>query len=242
MKQRARLGLLAIVLGVLVLSGCSRSAEDELDFLVQTEGGVYDEIPVGDERIDELRQDVRELEDEVREQALRLGRIASYRKLMAQELMDMEMYGPALEQLQAAMELQTENATLFYLAGVAAGRSARARMDEAEMTGRLELAERMYREAVGIRPDYRDALYGLVVVLAFELDRADEALEFARRLAREETGDPSVSFLLANVLVRTGNTAEAQEIYGRLAREAPSAGQREQAARNQAALAGEGMP
>lgn len=237
-----RFRLALILLLPLFLLACAREDEAALDFLVRTEGGIYDEIPVGSERVDELRADIAELEDEVREQTLRLGRIASYRKLLAQELIEMEMYGPALEQLQAAMEMQTENATLYYLAGVAAGRSARALIDETAATERLQLAERMYREAVGIRPDYREALYGLAVVLAFELDEAEEALGFARRLAGIETGDPSVSFLLANILVRTGNIGEAEDIYARLAREAPSAQQREQAARNQAALAGEGTP
>jgi len=158
--------------------------------------------------------------------------------MLARELIEAEMYGPALEALQAAMELQTDNAVLYYLAGVSAGRSARAGRVSGEAEERLELAERMYREALAIRPDYREALYGLTVLLAFERNRPEEALEFARQLARQETGDPSVRFLLANVLVRVGNVDEAREVYAELAQSAPSSEQRSRAAENVDALGG----
>lgn len=232
------LAVLAVALLLAVLSGCEREGDAALEFLVETEGGDYDGVPVGEDRIEELRADIRELEDAVDEQQRRLSRIASYHKLLGQELMNAEMYGPALDALQRAMELQTENAVLYYLAAVSAARSARSVVIAGEEERRLALAERLYREALSIQPEYHEALYGLAVLLAFELDRPEEALEFSRRLASLETGDPSVRFLLANILVRVGEVEEAAEVYGELARSAPAAEQRDRAARNREALLG----
>ena len=233
--RRARTIAILLVLAAL-LAGCDRREEPALDFLEQTEGGAYDGVPVGQDRIEELRGDIEALQESVQEQTRRLGRIASYQKLLARELMNAEMYGPALDALQAAMELQTENPVLYYLAGVSAARSARAEIIAGGETDRFALAEQMYREALNLRPEYHEALYGLAVLLNFELDRPDEALTYARRLSEIETGDPSVRFLLANILVRLGQTGEAEEIYADLARNAPSADQRQRAADNRDAL------
>tara|TARA_B100000614_G_C14479017_1_gene465891 strand:+ start:137 stop:868 length:732 start_codon:yes stop_codon:yes gene_type:complete len=233
--RRARTIAILLILAAL-LAGCDRREEPALDFLEQTEGGAYDGVPVGQDRIEELRADIEALQESVQEQTRRLGRIASYQKLLARELMNAEMYGPALDALQAAMELQTENPVLYYLAGVSAARSARAEIIAGGETDRFALAEQMYREALNLRPEYHEALYGLAVLLNFELDRPDEALTYARRLSEIETGDPSVRFLLANILVRLGQTGEAEEIYADLARNAPSADQRQRAADNRDAL------
>ncbi|MFW5827484.1 MAG: tetratricopeptide repeat protein [Alkalispirochaeta sp.] len=235
----ARVVLAFFFVGV-ALAGCQAESDATLDFLAETDGTTYDGVSVGEERIDELRRDIEEYREAVQETTRRYGRIASFQKMLARELMEAEMYGPALEALEAAMELQTENAVLYYLAGVSAARSARAGLIQGEVEQRLDEAEQMYREALAIRPDYREALYGLTVLLAFERDRADDALEYARELARQETGDPSVRFLLANVLVRVGNVDEAREVYAELAQNAPSSEQRRRAAENVEALGNEG--
>jgi len=226
------------LVGLAVLAGCQAERNPTLEFLEETDGTSYDGVSVGEDRIEELRNDIEEYREIVQETTRQYGRIATFQKMLARELIEAEMYGPALEALQAAMELQTDNAVLYYLAGVSAGRSARAGRVSGEAEERLELAERMYREALAIRPDYREALYGLTVLLAFERNRPEEALEFARQLARQETGDPSVRFLLANVLVRVGNVDEAREVYAELAQSAPSSEQRSRAAENVDALGG----
>ena len=228
--------VLALLVVATVLAGCQAESDSTLEFLAETDGTTYDGVSAGEDRIEELRRDIEEYREAVQETTRRYGRIASFQKMLARELIETEMYGPALEALQAAMELQTDNAVLYYLAGVSAARSARAGLIQGAAEQRLELAEQMYREALAIRPDYREALYGLTVLLAFELNRADEALEFARELARLETGDPSVRFLLGNVLVRVGNVDEARDVYAELAQNAPSSEQRRRAAENVAAL------
>ncbi|MEX2443541.1 MAG: tetratricopeptide repeat protein [Alkalispirochaeta sp.] len=236
LRRRWCTGSVLVFAALVLLAGCGANDEPTLDFLVETEAAQYDGVAVGQDRIEELRNDIKEYQDAVQEMTRRYGRIASFQKMLARELLQAQMYGPALDALESAMELQTENAVLYYLAGVAAGRAARADVISGESQGRLELSERMYREALDLRPDYREALYGLAVLLAFEMDQADEALEFARRLARLETGDPSVRFLLGNILVRVGNEDEARGVYAELAQSARSSELRQRAAENRDAL------
>jgi tetratricopeptide (TPR) repeat protein len=236
-RQRVAPGVLAMLL-LATLAGCNRGDSAALGFLTRTEGGSYADVPPGEERIAALRRDIAEYQSAVDETTRRLGRIASYQKLLARELMDTGMYGPALEALQAAMDVQTENTVLYYLAGVAAARHAGAAMSAEERSARLDLAERMYRRSVALQPDHREALFGLAVLLNFELDRPAEALEFIRRLVSINPGDSQAQFLLANILVRTGEPEEALEVYAELAESAPSADQRRQAAENRDALRG----
>jgi cytochrome c-type biogenesis protein CcmH/NrfG len=113
-------------------------------------------------------------------------------------------------------------------------------MSSKERSERLALAERMYRRSVELQPDHREALYGLAVLLNFELDRPEEALEFIRRLVSINPGDTQAQFVLANILVRTGEIEEALEVYAELAESAPAVDQRRQAAENRDAL--RGMP
>lgn len=230
--------LALLVATVVVLSGCADDSDPTLDLLVATDPTAYDSGLTPESRIQELEAEITRYRSEVQEQTIRLGSIATYQKMLARELIEAEMYGPALEALSAAMELQSDNAVLYYLAGVAAARSARGEVIDGGVAERLSLAEELYRQALAIRPDYQEALYGLSVLLAFELDRPEEAEPFARRLARLETGDPAIAFLLANVLVRNGAADEAADIYADLARSAPAAEQRRQAAANRDALLG----
>ena len=106
---------------------------------------------------------------------------------------------------------------LYYLAAVAGARSAKAQPTPAAGAALLRQAERHYRIALEIRPEYQEALFGLAVLLAFELDRPEDALEYAQRLARLETGDVAVRFLHANVLVRAGELERAVDVYDRIA-------------------------
>lgn len=228
----------ATLAAIPLLVACAPEEEPALDFLVATESATYDGVAVSEERIAELRADIERYREEIRETTVRLGRVATFQRLLARELMEAEMYGPALEALEAAIEIQTDNANLYYLAGVATARAARARAIDGDELSYYERAERLYRAAIDIRPDYREALYGLTVLLTFELDRPDEALTYARRLVEVESREPSVRFLFANVLVRNGLDEEAAAVYGELARNALSDEQRRQAAQNRDALSG----
>lgn len=228
-----------ISLLLIVLAGCAEEDDARLEFLTATESATYDGIPVDDARVEELRRDIARYEDEIAETVQNYRRVASFQKLLAQELIRGEMYGPALEALERAMDLQSENAVLYYYAGVAAARSARGHILDGEETDHLKRAEELFGEALALRPDYKDALFAMAVLLAFDLGRPEEALEHSRRLSELETGDPGVRFLHANVLVRNGMVAEAIEVYDDLAQTAPGTDQRARARENRDALRGQ---
>ena len=225
------------LLGVVVL-GCGKEDDARLEFLKQTEGAAYEGVAVDDEKIAQLRQDIAEYEEEVAETVQNYRRIASFQKTLAHELIRSEMYGPALDALERAMELQSENAVLYYFAGVAAARSARGHMIDGEETDYYSQAERFFSEALALRPDYKDALFAMAVLLAFDLQQPEEALIHSRRLSKLETGDPGVRFLHANILVRNGMIEEAIAVYDDLAQTAPGADQRARARENRDALRG----
>ena len=229
---RAAVLFLSVALIYAVTTGCAEQREPELDFLVATEQVEYEGVEVPSERIRQLRADIRTYRSQVEDAITSMNRVASFEKMLANELMQQNMYEPALEALQRAMELQTGNPVLYYLAAVASGHSARAHIIDGRRTEYLEQAEQLYRAAIQINPRYREALYGLAVLLAFELDRPREALEYARRVSAIETRDPAIRFLLANILVRNEQYSEAVEIYDDLARNAPSPDQRRRAASN----------
>ncbi|POR04734.1 hypothetical protein AU468_02665 [Alkalispirochaeta sphaeroplastigenens] len=238
LRRRVRSIVLFVVATValggvtLLLSGCPGEKEPELDFLRATEGVEYQGVEVPTERIAELRREVGRYRSKVEEVTEALAREASFQKLLANELMQQGMHGPALEALQRALAIQTDNPVLYYLAAVASARTARAHRIDGQRREFLELSEALYRDAIALNPRYRAALFGLAVLLSFELDRPADALEYARRTAELETKDPAVRFLLAHVLVRTGNVDEASRIYDDLARTAPATEQRQRAAAN----------
>jgi len=204
------------------LAGCSRTeGEDpEFDFLVQTEPTAYDGVEVPSARIEELRQEIADHEAEVTELVSAINRTAVLHKLLAQEFLRQQMYEPALDELESAMAIQAENAVLYYWAAVASARSAKAHYDEA---GRyLDRSLDYYERAIAIRPNYKEALYGISVLLAFELNRPVEALPYISRLASLETAAVDVKFLHANILVRVERYEDALEIYDELSQSAPS--------------------
>lgn len=219
-----------------VLAACAdeETAED-VEFILETERSGAP-LASDAERVAEIEAEIASYREAIAEHARDYNGLARYEKLLANELMAQELYGPALEALERAMEIQTENEVLYYLAAVATAHRARAGVLAGDETEWLLRAERLYREAIELDPGYHEALYGLSVLLAFELEEPERALEPIRHLADIESGDPAVRFLLGNILVRNGKYGEAVEVYDDLARTAPSAEQRARAAENRDAL------
>lgn len=223
---------------LLLMTGCSpqEDNEAELRFLVATEPPGPGGLPPGQERVDELRRDIERHEGQIRDVSRSLNQVASLQRLLANELMQQGLYGPALDALGRALELQGESPALFYLAAVASARQAPGLAVRGAMEEGYERAEFLYRQAIRLDPNHREALYGLAVLLTFPLDRPGDALEPLRHLVAIETGDLAPRFLLANVLVRLGQTREAEQIYDEIARTATMADQRRRAEANRDAL------
>lgn len=228
-------GLLFLLLTLVTLSGCDRRdpTADALEFLEQTEATRYEGQEVPQERIRELQQQIETYEEDVEEVVRKLGEVAVFRKLLAEEFIDQEMYGPALENLQAAMELQPANAVLFYLAGVSSAQTGKAFVqDEARRQEYLRQAEAYYLRALDLDSGYRECLYAISVLYVFELQEPGEAQEYLNRLLEIDPGNTSAQFLKARMLVETGRIEEAADLYGEIAEEAPTREQRSRALEN----------
>lgn len=240
MNRRSHTPLILLLIAIFALSlSCDRrnSSADALEFLRRTDATQYEGEEVPRERVRELEADIAEYEDDVEEVVRKLSQVAVFRKLLAEEFLDQEMYGPALEHLQAALELQPANAVLFYLAGVSSAQTGKAFIaDQAAREEYLRQAEEYYLRALELDGNYRECLYALAVLYAFELGEPAQAVQQVNRLLEIDPGNVNAKFLKARALVETGRVDEAAELYGEIAEDANSRDQRSRALENRRQL------
>lgn len=228
-----------MVLVALLVAGCDRRgpAQDALEFLEETEATRYEGQEVPRERVRELQREINKYEKEVEEVVQKLSQVAVFRKLLAEEFLDQQMYGPALENLQAAMELQPANAVLFYLAGASSAQTGKAFVqDQARREEYLRLAEDYYLRALELDSGYRECLYAISVLYVFELGEPAEAEEYLTRLLEIDPGNIQAQFLQARMLVELGRVEEAADRYAEIAEKAPTREQRSRAMANRSQL------
>lgn len=223
---------LVSVLLVLCITSCRRE-DPRLQSMVNLEP-----TPPPQERIEELREVIEENEAVVAQALQSAVRQADALKLLAQEYMRQELYGPALDALEEAIRIEPRNQVLHYLAGVAAGflGSAQAQPDvRAEYYAR---AERSYEIAIDIAPNYIEARYGIAVLYVFEMEEPVQAIPHLERvLERNESHVPSL-FVLARAHVALGNIDDAIDAYDQIIQKAPDRETRRRAERNRQLLLG----
>ncbi len=228
--------ILAACLAAL-LSACDRGSEDpRVEQLLELEEEMYEGQEPSDERLEELRESVRTLESSVEQRMRDHEYLGRYHKILAIEYINREMYGPALRELEAAIEIHTENPVLFYYAAIAAARQAKSTREAGRRSELYEDSEWYYKRAIELRPQYRSALYGLAVLYLFELESPDEAEPHLNRLLELRPSNWEAQFLKARMRVMQGRLEEAIEVYDRIAADASASGQREAALRNKREL------
>jgi tetratricopeptide (TPR) repeat protein len=224
-------------MGVALLAACSRKDEFYVESLKSMEppgspsrergGGV------AEDRIKELKEGIVRYRREVERTVQATGQIGIYYKMLALQYMQRDMYGEAYGSLQQAIQIHPENSILFYYAGVCAGRMSQAMVDDQSRTQWLARAEKLYRRALALDQNYVDAMYGLSVLLTFELERPEEAEGLLERVLDIEKNNLEAMFLLGNVYYRLGRLEEALETYRRAAAAARAPERREEALVNQ---------
>jgi tetratricopeptide (TPR) repeat protein len=130
--------------------------------------------------------------------------------------MDRGIYSEALRHLEQALKIFPDNEILHFYAGLCSARFGKSivAVDRAAERARwYATAEAYYRRAIELYPDYADALYGLAILLVYELVRLDEAEDLLERLVSVETQDTDAHFLLAYVYYQTGRLQRALEQY-----------------------------
>ncbi len=201
---------LAVLTATLTLFACSRE-DPRLQGLVNLEPA-----PPSRERIRELEELVDEHGETVSRRIEAGLKQADALRLLAQEYMRHELYGPALDALEEAIRIQPRNHVLHYLAGACAGFIGKAQA-RADLRGEyLARAERSYLNAIEISPEYIDGRYGLAVLYAFELGRPLDAIGQLRRVLERSSEHIPALFVLARAHVELGNIDEAISAYDRI--------------------------
>ncbi len=192
---------------------CSGERSTWLDNLTAAEKKEYKTDQIPEQRIDELKQGIKEYEAEVGRTVKAAKQIGIYYRMLALEYMSLEMYNEALKSLEQAVKYFPTSPMLYYYAAICAGQMKEAVFTKQEADAYLAEAERMYLRAVNLDPGYKEALYGLSVLYVFELERPLDAEPLLERLVSMEQKNFNAMFLLARVKVVKGDYDSAVDIY-----------------------------
>ncbi len=214
MKQKPALFFATVLFATLAVSLFSCKAEDPLlEPLVELENADIPGGEAGDQRIAELEKEIERYSEMVEEQVHANGQLMVYYRMLGIRYLERKLYGPAMEALQSAMEISPANPILHAYYAAAAAQSAKADYSGARRNQLLATAEAAYMRALEIDPNYADALYGLSVLLVFELGRPADALGYLNRLVTVRTRDMNAYFLRARVYASLGRVQDAAADY-----------------------------
>jgi tetratricopeptide (TPR) repeat protein len=241
MPHKRRLAfLLALVLCIsLFHASCSRGGEDMVELLVSTEEGGYKGEEVDRERIAELEAAVRAYGKEIQQRVQDTGKLGIYYRILALDLMEKKMYGPALEQFEKALEIYPANPVLLYYAGVCRTYLAKASADLESRKRGIQEASLLYERAVEMDGRYENALYASAVLAVFDMEEISEAQSRVNRLLRVYPEHIGGSFLLARLYLAEGYREAAAEVYHHIAESSRASDDEKRRARdNRAAILG----
>lgn len=235
MKARCRRGPLSIAwvaaaaLLAVLPAGCRRPGAGWLEPLAALEPGG---APTN-AAIEELKQGIARYQAEVDRKVRAAQNLGVYWKMLALKYVDNGMYGLALEALDEAAAVYPENPILFQYMGISAARAAKGLVaDAAERARLLARSEAAYRRALFLDPGYVNALYGLAVLLALELDRPSEAEPLLAEVLAREPKNVDALFLLGRIAYAEGRYEDAVDFYDRIVAARPPQALRDQAERN----------
>jgi cytochrome c-type biogenesis protein CcmH/NrfG len=203
----------AVVLATASLAGCARRNASWLEPLKSLEPGG---TPTN-AAIEELKQGIDRFQAEVDRKVSAAQDLGVYWKMLALKYVDNGMYGLALEALDEAAAVYPENPILFQYMGVSAARAAKGIIaDTGERARLFARAETAYRRAIVLDPDYVNAMYGLAVLLALELDRPAEAKPLLDGVLTREPKNVDALFLLGRIAYVDGRYEDAMDAYERI--------------------------
>jgi tetratricopeptide (TPR) repeat protein len=148
---------------------------------------------------------------------------------------DRGVYRKAFDSVIEAIKVFPANSSLYYNAGICAayiGKSFIAENDGTNGNVWYDRAVTYYKRAIDLSPEDADALYGLSVVLYFELKRTDEAIGFLEKAVELEKFNTDSRFLLAQAYYSVGRYDEALALYDDIAKITKIEFKKEQAGRN----------
>jgi len=166
-----------------------------------------------DERIAELKSDIRGVEKQVEKTIEAVKDRGTYWRLLGLKYMDYRMWGEALSAFDEAVSVYPDNAALLYNRALTAGQMALSADTEEVKTDYFTRAENGYRRAIEVDPRYTPSLYALSVLLVFELGRPLEAAPLLQDFLKIERSNINGRFLLARVYLEAGMKSDALDLY-----------------------------
>ncbi|MFW5801864.1 MAG: tetratricopeptide repeat protein [Spirochaeta sp.] len=205
--------LMLLLIGTAVVVSACESRDPLVERVARLEESGFSGQEIEDARIQELESEVSTYRDIVDEKVQANGQLMIYYRMLGIRYLDRQMYGPAMEALENALEITPANAQLHSYYAVAAAQTAKAKYDPAEQQSLFDIAEAAYSRALELNPNLSQALYGFAVLLVFELDRPDDALPHLDRLLERQRKHIDGRFVRAYAHAALGNVQEAIADY-----------------------------
>jgi len=222
----------------LMLLGCNRVSEQQVEILTSFEPLMFEDQQVSSRRIEELRQDVHRYSRIVEQRIHAAGNIVSAYTLLGAEYQRMGMHRLALAAFQGALEVNPSNPHLLYQAGVAAGIWAATAPDLVQAQEYFDLARRYYERVLDQEPFHRQTLYALGILLHFQFEEHQQAEDMVDRFLALSPEDSRGLFLKGRLLAQLGDIAGAAGVYGDILRITTDPRERNQALLNQQEVLG----
>ncbi len=224
--------LLLIFSATFTLFSCSGNSR-YIRHIQQIEEGVRNPVSA-----EELEEAISKYRNRVEDIISAESKTANWYKILGIRYLDMQMYGKALENFQAAVEYYPTNQNLYYYIGLCSGYMAKASLDSSSANPvrerYLDLAESAYLRAIELEPRFARALYGLSVIYVFEKNEPEKALPHIELFTQIETADMDGKMILGRVYYSIGEFEKAVEVYDGIIQQTRDAARRAAAESNKA--------
>jgi tetratricopeptide (TPR) repeat protein len=167
--------------------------------------------------IEDLERAIRIYEKQLDRHVKDAAQTGVYWKILGTRFSEKGMHIEALTAFREAMRYNTEEAVLYYLTGVSAGRAGKFALEfdrnGGEAAHYYQLSEEAYLRAIALDEGYSLALYGLAVLYTFELNRPLDAIPRIERYMELRSGDIDAMFILARCYYMSGQYRRALDQY-----------------------------
>jgi tetratricopeptide (TPR) repeat protein len=239
MRKKSMVTWLFTAFLFLPFMGCEYNRAD-YNSLAERMGELEEEpgLPVTDERISQLKKDIKRVDQEIENTIEKVRDKGTYYKLLGLKYMDYNMWSDGARAFDGAVAISPKNARLHYYRAVCLAQSG---INESSPLRRDELfkqAEYDYLRARELDGIYISPLWGLSVLYVYEMDRPGDAKEPLDRLLDIAPNHDKALLLRAELYRADGNSSRALDLYHKIEVESKDKEIKAQAIERSASLGG----
>jgi len=206
---------MAFVSAALLLVSCSKPNQTLVRQLALLQSAPKSSVPAK-ESITQLEREVAKYQRDVNRAFEATRNLGHAEEMLGLQYLSHKMYGMALKSFQQALQIYPSDPALFYVAGLCQGEMAKIEVDSQVQRTLFEQAASYYKNALGLDPNYQDALYALSILDVYELNKPVEAQPILQHLLSLDAKNTNAMFLLARVEAGNGQAEEAAALYDRI--------------------------